>query len=191
MFHTRTVSVHYSCGGGALDCSSVYLFIYFSFSDRACAVQSRELMMPEFYFSLFIYTQRFTCRLTLCHVIFLGATLESDAAIGIRLVNGPNNCSGRVEVFHNGEWGTVCDDDWDTRDARIVCQQMGCGEARAAPGGAHFGTGIGPIWLDGVRCTGTEPALSQCPAVKWRDHNCYHGEDAGVVCSGRFLAPKW
>ncbi|XP_066487130.1 deleted in malignant brain tumors 1 protein-like [Tiliqua scincoides] len=120
-------------------------------------------------------------------VICSGASLESNISIGIRLVNGSSNCSGRVELLYNGQWGTVCDDDWDTRDARVVCQQMGCGEARAAPGGAHFGTGIGPIWLDGVRCSGTESALSQCPADQWGFHNCYHREDAGVVCSGASL----
>ncbi|XP_062993637.1 deleted in malignant brain tumors 1 protein-like [Elgaria multicarinata webbii] len=110
--------------------------------------------------------------------------LTSDTSrVEIRLVNGPDHCSGRVELFHNGEWGTICDDNWDISDASVVCQQLGCGVARSALGGAQFGRGTGPILLDEVQCTGTEPALNECPANTWGDHNCNHGEDAGIVCS--------
>ncbi|XP_050784194.1 deleted in malignant brain tumors 1 protein-like [Gopherus flavomarginatus] len=101
----------------------------------------------------------------------------------LRLVNGPSRCAGRVEVFHNKKWGTVCDDSWDLQDAGVVCRQLGCGTALSAPIRAHFGRGSDHIWLDNVNCTGTEAALSYCRAQPWGDNNCNHGEDAGVVCS--------
>ncbi|XP_031464907.1 deleted in malignant brain tumors 1 protein-like isoform X3 [Phasianus colchicus] len=104
--------------------------------------------------------------------------------IQIRLVNGPNRCAGRVEVFHNGQWGTVCDDSWNLRSAKVVCRQLGCGTAASAPGKAHFGGGSDPIWLDDVECSGTEASLSQCRLNNWGNHNCNHEEDAAVVCSG-------
>ncbi|NWS63925.1 DMBT1 protein, partial [Chunga burmeisteri] len=106
----------------------------------------------------------------------------------LRLVNGPHRCAGRVEVFHNQQWGTICDDGWDLKDAAVVCRQLGCGTAMSAPGLSGFGQGSGPIWLDGVSCLGTEATLAECPVKPWGHHACNHVEDASVVCSGSGIA---
>ncbi|XP_073745421.1 soluble scavenger receptor cysteine-rich domain-containing protein SSC5D isoform X3 [Callorhinus ursinus] len=102
----------------------------------------------------------------------------------LRLADGPHGCAGRLEVWHSGRWGTVCDDAWDLRDATVACRELGCGGALAAPGGAFFGEGAGPIFLDDLRCRGNETALRFCPARPWGQHDCHHREDAGAVCDG-------
>ncbi|XP_031555296.1 deleted in malignant brain tumors 1 protein-like [Actinia tenebrosa] len=100
----------------------------------------------------------------------------------VRLVNGTSPNEGRVEVFHNGRWGTVCDDGWNITAANVVCRQLGLPPASSAPGNARFGQGWGPIYMDDVRCYGWERSLAQCYFRGWGNHNCGHGEDAGVVC---------
>ena len=100
----------------------------------------------------------------------------------VRLVGGSWNGEGRVEVFYNGAWGTVCDDIWNLNNARVVCRQLGYSGAFSAPQSAHFGAGSGQIWLDNVNCAGSEDSIENCPHNGWGSHNCNHNEDVGVVC---------
>ncbi|NXV73972.1 C163A protein, partial [Atlantisia rogersi] len=131
-----------------------------------------------------------------CPVTALGASPcshDRDAAVicsgecwehSVRLVDGPGRCAGRVEIYYQGSWGTVCDEGWDLPDAAVVCQQLGCGGALEAVGSAGFGSGSGQIWLGSMNCSGAEAALWDCPAGPWGEPGCGHKEDAGVICSG-------
>ncbi|NXD49034.1 NETR protein, partial [Corvus moneduloides] len=89
---------------------------------------------------------------------------------------------GRVEVYHDGKWGTICDDQWDDRDAEVVCRQLGLSGTPKALSWAHYGQGSGPILLDEVQCSGNELSLDQCKKSDWGQQNCDHIEDAGVSC---------
>ena len=103
----------------------------------------------------------------------------------MRLIGGNWNGQGRVEVFHSGTWGTVCDDGWDIKDARVVCRQLGFPDPVSAPTSAWFGEGSGSIWLDDVSCLGTEGNIKDCSHREWGKHNCGHAEDASVICRSR------
>ena len=101
----------------------------------------------------------------------------------IRLVGGPDNAAGRVEVYYNGTWGTVCNDDWNTYDAHVVCKQLGFRGALIAYKSAHYGQGSGQILLDSVHCSGSESSLFSCKHRGVGNHYCDHNEDASVRCA--------
>ncbi|XP_047562174.1 soluble calcium-activated nucleotidase 1 isoform X2 [Lutra lutra] len=101
----------------------------------------------------------------------------------MRLVDGNTPSEGRVEIFYRGQWGTVCDNLWDLTDASVVCRALGFTNATEALGGAAFGPGTGPVMLDEVECTGTEPSLANCTSLGWLKSRCRHSQDASAVCT--------
>ncbi|OCT68939.1 hypothetical protein XELAEV_18040247mg, partial [Xenopus laevis] len=115
------------------------------------------------------------------HLLYFPLSFEGNK--NLRLRNGASPCDGRVEIYQQEEWGTVCSSHWDNNDADVVCRQLGCGRAINVTTGAHHGAGTGRIWLDNVRCRGTESYLWDCNS-RPGENNCGHDEDAGVICSG-------
>ncbi|XP_022096112.1 deleted in malignant brain tumors 1 protein-like [Acanthaster planci] len=103
-----------------------------------------------------------------------------------RLSDGPYPNQGRLELLYNGVWGTVCDDEWDIKDAEVVCRQLGFPSAVAALSGEDttslYGSGEGEIILYEVGCDGTEDSIIKCKLSYPYYVLCDHSEKAGVVC---------
>ena len=100
-------------------------------------------------------------------------------------LQGPSsaNGSGRIEVFHDGQWGTICNNFWNINDAKVACRQLGYSYAVRVLPNSLVPDGTGQIWLDNVGCIGNEESLSSCYHRGWGVHECGHNNDAGVECS--------
>ena len=97
-------------------------------------------------------------------------------------MDGVTAYEGRLEVFYNNTWGTVCDDSFDNAfNPYVVCQQLGYPSGRVADMGT-FPPGTGVIWLDEVTCMSSEAGIHHCPSNGWGINDCGHGEDVGIIC---------
>ena len=141
-------------------------------------------------------------------------TAEDDAAtktyivtvtrVSLRLRNGTGAHEGRVEIFQQGQWGTICDDDWTDVEAGVVCRSLGfalgavdnLGRTQDAQGRSlpplYFGPAAAGVkmWLDNVNCKGNETNLLDCPRrgnTAVGVHNCKPNEAVGVQCR---IVPK-
>lgn len=97
----------------------------------------------------------------------------------VRLRDTHSESTGRLEILHAGEWGTICSQGWDLVDAYVACRQLGFPgvfNSYTAPSGS------GRIWLAGVGCNGTESELDVCRHVPWGKSECSHHQDVGVTC---------
>nr|XP_054762565.1 deleted in malignant brain tumors 1 protein-like [Lytechinus pictus] len=116
---------------------------------------------------------------TLIPVIKKKKFAEAD----VRLAGSDDDHQGRVEIYHDSDWYTICDDQWDIKDARVVCRQLGFPDAlRALTQATTFGPGLVNILLDNVDCKGDEPNLLECDHNELHIHDCIHNEDAAVIC---------
>ena len=130
---------------------------------------------------------------------------EAAPAGTLRLVDGAVEHEGRLEMYYDGQWGTICDDYWTAEDEDVACKQLGYpdgsegkaqrlrakllgldseGAYRFRP--PYFGPGSGPIHLDNMLCVGNETNLLMCPRQGNQPvgkHNCRHSEDVSVRCA--------
>ena len=84
-------------------------------------------------------------------------------------------------------WGAVCDNNWTTADAIVVCRQLNLpyGAVEALDNTQIFEEAAGQIWLRQIRCTGSEANLSNCTNDGWGStpsHCGDHSKNVGVIC---------
>ena len=108
---------------------------------------------------------------------------------GVILVGGTSASEGSVQICHNNEFPSVCDDFFYHRQsaaAGVVCRQLGY--ATGVPTQrSRFVGGDGPVnyWLDDLVCKGAEATLGDCGNAGWGQHNCGASERAGAICTTR------
>jgi len=104
------------------------------------------------------------------------------------LFGGGSPRQGRLEVYHNGSWGTVCDDGFTDAAARVVCYSLGFGYVGRKMNFSIYDVRRGRIWLDDVQCSGTERHIVKCRHRGWEAHNCGHHENVAISCFGESAA---
>jgi len=87
-------------------------------------------------------------------------------------------------VYHNGIWGTVCNNGFTDAAARVVCYSLGLGYVGHQMNISMFGIGKGIIWLEDIHCNGMERHIDECSHRGWGVHDCTHNEDVAVSCVG-------
>ena len=138
----------------------------------------------EYFYQIFSFNTSFTSAY-LRFYISLDIVKFPNPVRGI--TNGQQYTQGHVEIYHNGEWGTICYDYFNNNGAKVLCKMM------------HYATGIystsyrqsyvtpsSRIWLDDVRCSGTETHIDRCPRRSWGSHNCDHRRDVALRCYGKY-----
>ncbi|XP_022111744.1 scavenger receptor cysteine-rich type 1 protein M130-like, partial [Acanthaster planci] len=116
-----------------------------------------------------------------------GVQCENGFPGELRLVAGNTHNRGRLEIFFDGEWGTICGNSWGLNESQVACWQMGFPGAIRAIQRKPYGNATGPIHLGSVRCTGLEESLDSCQHAGIGVHNCSHGQDIGIDCKSARL----
>lgn len=104
---------------------------------------------------------------------------------------GGDASTGRLEVLHEGQWGTVCDDSWNINNARVACRQLGYPRMAGFTAAEGQEGGDDPIWMDNLVCDGEEDTLQECEFDGWGVNDCSHLEDIKLSCfTGKGGMPK-
>ncbi|KAJ8034690.1 hypothetical protein HOLleu_21636 [Holothuria leucospilota] len=140
----------------------------------------------DYYYAIYLSYPQYSYLCT--HFDDAGVLCKEKVTQGVRLVEGITNSSGRVEVFFNGEWGTVCNAGWDLVDADVVCRQLGYPAAIETYKNTSVGQGSGFVWLTNVSCNGSEHSLLECKHEKFGQRECSHDEDVGVLCKENYTS---
>ena len=131
-----------------------------------------------------------TCRKPACELtVNLPFSIPLARSEGeVRLIGSPNEWEGHIAVYHNGTWGSVCDDGWDINDAQVVCRQLGYHDAVAFHTQSLYVQNVfNHFWYADLECVGLENFLKDCLHSGLGPTKCYPTEEAGVKCSRECL----
>ena len=108
-----------------------------------------------------------------------GTTLGMD--------DGRRYIQGNIEVYYKGEWGTICEDQFNRNNngAIVVCRMMGYSSGDYSS--SYRQATVTPstrIWLDNVQCVGTVTHIDRCQHDNWGSHTCTHNQDVAIRCYG-------
>eukprot|EP00057_Strongylocentrotus_purpuratus_P030837 XP_782850.3 PREDICTED: deleted in malignant brain tumors 1 protein-like [Strongylocentrotus purpuratus] len=114
----------------------------------------------------------------------VGIICSGEAELKVRLVDGPDEGQGRVELFYFGSWGTVCYHGWTSSDSDVVCRMLGFLRAVAhTTYPSLYGRGTGEVILRQPSCSGKESSLLECDRYyDLGNTGCGHTTDLGVSC---------
>ncbi|MXQ98556.1 hypothetical protein E5288_WYG002193 [Bos mutus] len=113
-----------------------------------------------------------------------GSSAQSEF-LALRMVNEDQQCAGRLEVFYNGTWGSVCCSPVEDITLSVICREPGCGDSGTLNSSVALRKGSRPRWVDGIRCQKTDTSLWQCPSDPWKYSSCSPKEEAYISCAGR------
>ena len=127
---------------------------------------------------------------TIEHLNVLSTQASFSNPVAVHLAGGSSEAEGRVEVYINGKWGTVCSWRWDPLDGKVVCRQLGykgVNRTFSEISQHGFDEGTGQCWLSDLRCTGSEANLLQCPHHGVGSYEYLMATEAHVVCTNKDL----
>lgn len=110
---------------------------------------------------------------------------DSAGSLEVRLAQGKDECSGRLEVRHGEVWSTVCDTDWNLSKAQVVCDLLECGNALDSTNTVVNGQGSGDVVQASDSCFLNETDLRQCSINGFQSSSCRHDRDVVVACAGK------
>jgi len=95
---------------------------------------------------------------------------------------------GRLELFYDGQWGTISSDYFALQNARVACRQLGFRDGVVVDAAA-FGPATGQIWLNDLTCRGDEAELLKCKHGLFGSKDDEdHSTDVAVACTANRTA---
>ena len=123
-----------------------------------------------------------------CSLGFKKELLINTTGLDVRLIGLVPN-SGRLEVLHNGTWGSVCNDRWTSTNSDMVCKRLGYSKGhayviRSSSPSYLSSTEDQPIWMSDVQCDREHTSLGMCQHSGWGVNDCTHRQDVYLSCYG-------
>ncbi|XP_021367668.1 neurotrypsin-like [Mizuhopecten yessoensis] len=117
-------------------------------------------------------------------VVFMGFSFLTSYVEGsLRLIGGDDQYEGRIEIYDNGEWQTICRDHWDLDNTFVACRQLGLKDGlwRRVESSEVSGN---TFWSVEKDCNGNESGLQACDSKEVDSSRCTHSgrDEVYVTC---------